>query len=149
MDTVVLKGDISLINQEKLAKEYMDKEFKKKPVTSSSSPSKGLDIVVSTEEKPVAPTVQRKNVLESLVKKTKAAESSTGGSTTSTTTSPQKPVVVTSSVVVENKKPSTTTTTSANSEDVLTQIEKLAELKQKGILTEEEYTQKKKQLLGL
>ncbi|KAG2381299.1 hypothetical protein C9374_006288 [Naegleria lovaniensis] len=126
MDPVILKGDISLINQEKLAKEHMDKEFKKKPLGTSSSPSKGLDIVVSTEEKPIAPTYNER-MCSSLV--------------------------VASSVVIENKKPTTSATvnvhSSSSSEDVLSQIEKLAELKQKGILSEEEFTQKKKQLLGL
>jgi len=37
----------------------------------------------------------------------------------------------------------------SNTEDVVTQLEKLAKLKEQGILTEEEFQAKKKQLLGI
>ena len=157
MDEVILKGDISLINQEKLAKEYMDQQFKKKPLTTSqTNKSKGLDIVVETEEKVLHPNVIKKNALNSLVKKTHGTEqpSTPPKSTSSSTSSSSSPMVVTSSppVIVEKKTASVSTpnkSTSNNTEDALTQIEKLAALKEKGILTEEEFVAKKKQLLGL
>ncbi|EFC47240.1 predicted protein [Naegleria gruberi] len=156
MDEVILKGDISLINQEKLAKEYMDQQFKKKPLTTSqTNKSKGLDIVVETEEKVLHPNVIKKNALNSLVKKTHGTEQpSTPPKSTSSSTSSSSPMVVTSSppVIVEKKTASVSTpnkSTSNNTEDALTQIEKLAALKEKGILTEEEFVAKKKQLLGL
>jgi hypothetical protein len=46
----------------------------------------------------------------------------------------------------ERSEPRTTTSASA---DALAQIEKLGQLKQQGILTQEEFDTKKKQLLGL
>ncbi|MBE7413373.1 MAG: SHOCT domain-containing protein [Leptospiraceae bacterium] len=38
---------------------------------------------------------------------------------------------------------------SDSTDNIASQIEKLASLKERGILTEEEFTQKKKQLLGI
>jgi hypothetical protein len=45
--------------------------------------------------------------------------------------------------------PQTSTTSSSSNEDPYAQLEKLADLKNKGIITEQEFSQKKKQLLGL
>lgn len=49
----------------------------------------------------------------------------------------------------ENLNKSQNNSIQSSQEDVVSQIEKLAELKEKGILTEEEFSAKKKQLLGI
>lgn len=49
----------------------------------------------------------------------------------------------------ENPRNPQVNTTQAPQEDVVSQIEKLAKLRENGILTEEEFTAKKKQLLGI
>jgi uncharacterized protein YwgA len=46
-------------------------------------------------------------------------------------------------------QPTVQTTTIINQADPMEQLEKLASLKDKGIITEEEFNAKKKQLLGL
>ncbi|KAL9651882.1 hypothetical protein ABK040_000228 [Willaertia magna] len=169
MDTVYLKGDISLINQERLAKEFMDKDAKKKPLVPIKENTKGIDIVMETEEKVLHPNVQRKNALESLVKKTSTgttgtAKTGTGTTTTGTVnnTTTTKVIVqptssgVTSSptttkkaAVVNIKKDTNVVEEQQKQEDVYSQVEKLASLRDKGILSEEEFQTKKKQLLGL
>jgi len=152
MDTVILKGEISLTNQEKLAKDYMNQEAKKKPL-STASVQKGLDVVVETEEKTLHPNVQRKSALESLVKKT-----TTSPSKTTSTTTTSAPVIASSVVVDAPKKTATvnitspaktTTTTTTPSDDPYAQLEKLGSLRDKGIITQEEFDQKKKQILNL
>jgi hypothetical protein len=57
--------------------------------------------------------------------------------------------VVTKAPVSSPAKSTVTSAPKSGGDDVYEQLEKLASLRDKGILTNEEFTQKKKQLLGL
>jgi hypothetical protein len=123
INEIVLTADnITGVNQSTRAMQFMNKTAGNPP----PSVKKPIDVEINTvQDKQIHPNVQRTNVLSSLVNKTKAQTEATS-----------KPAVVTAA-------------TSSKSGGSLDDIEKLAALRDKGILTEEEFQKKKKQILGL
>ena len=158
-EIVLMADQITGFNQQVKAAQHMNQSVTvaNSGKNASNAPKKPIDIEVTTvQDNHIHANVQRMNAFTSLVNRSKmVANQSASSPSSQQTTAPvvSKPVVftppkTTPTVVVAPAKPAASTG-SGSSGGNLDDLIKLAELRDKGILSEEEFAQKKKQILGL